>query len=420
MKGNTKGYGQEQHDIPEIEDCLAMLLEEASVQNIQDVEVGITHACGRVLAETVYADIPLPPYSKSAMDGYAVKAEDLQGVSRENPITLKVRGQLLAGDYEEIPYEKNTAVRVMTGAFVPEGYDAVVRQEDTDYGESEVRIFTSVRAYDNYCKVGEDIPEGTVVVECGTRLSPVHIGLLAGVGRDKVKVRGLLNVAVISTGTELVAAGQPLAKGKIYSSVSNILAASMRQEGIQIDFCEICPDEEEILAAKLNEAIEKSDIIITTGGVSVGKKDIVPDVLESVGAKILFRRARIQPGTPTTASVKDGKIILSLSGNPYAAIVNFEIYFWPLVAKLMGNDSFDTVKETAILQSPYPKVNRMRRFIRAKAVGGKVYLPTEDHAASVIRNLTECNCFIDLEAGRQVDVGDEVRIQYNKECTNQL
>ncbi|MDE6014917.1 MAG: molybdopterin molybdotransferase MoeA [Acetatifactor sp.] len=407
-----------QESLLEIEDCLAMLLERVSLQEVQ--EVSLAQACGMVLAETVCSDIDVPPYQKSAMDGYAVCAADLESISESQTaaedsfVELKVKGRLLAGDYEEIPYEKHTAVRVMTGAFVPEGYDAVVRQEDTDYGEETVKVFAPVKPFQNYCKAGEDIRRGDVVAERGTRLNPVHIGLLAETGRANIRVYRPVRVAILCTGSELARVGEPLGKGKIYNNISYILEAGIRREGLQVSFVELCADEEELLLQKLQEALEAADIVITTGAVSVGEKDIVPAVLESLGAEILFRRARIQPGTPTTASVKDGKLILSLSGNPYAAIVNFEIYFWPLMAKMMGHESFDTVKTTAVLQSPYGKVNRMRRFIRARAEGGNVYLPSAVHASSVIHNMTECNCFIDLEPGRAVQVGDEVRIRYIK------
>lgn len=396
--------------LPEIEECLARMLNEVKRQELQTAS--IEDAAGYVLAKTVYSEMSVPPFPKSAMDGYAVRAADLSGASKDTPVILQVKGELLAGDYEEIPYTTASAVRVMTGAFVPEGYDAVVKQEDTDYGEQQVTVYTSVVPYMNYCKIGEDISEGDVVAAQGTRLSPVHIGLLAEVGCSTVQVYRPVRVAIICTGTELCEAGTALPKGKIYNNISHILAAGIRREGLQVVSRQLCADEEGVLADKLNEVLPAADIVITTGAVSVGKRDIVPDVLERIGAKILFGRANIQPGTPTMASVKDGKLILSLSGNPYAAIVNFEIYFWAVVARMMGHESFDVKEETAILQSEYGKVNRMRRFIRAKAENGKVYLPTGVHASSVIYNLTECNCFIDLEPGRSVNIGDEVRIRY--------
>ncbi|MBR1770547.1 MAG: molybdopterin molybdotransferase MoeA, partial [Lachnospiraceae bacterium] len=291
----------------EIEECLELLLAHAQVQPAE--EVGISEVCGRVLAEDVTAGISVPPYPKSAMDGYAVRAEDLAGADKEHPARFRVKGKLMAGDYEEIPYEKNTAVRVMTGAYVPTGYDAVVRQEDTDYREDTVEIYTTVKSFMNYCKAGEDICEGQTLMEAGTRMTPLHIGLLAEVGREQVQVRRPLRVAILCTGSELANVGQPLQPGKIYNNISHILSAAIRREGLEVSLMQICEDEEDILLRRLQKALEVSDMVITTGGVSVGQKDLIPEVLAKLGAGILFRRANIQPGTPTTGSVKDGKII---------------------------------------------------------------------------------------------------------------
>ena len=396
----------------EIEECLDLLLQHAKIQPVE--EVNIADACGRVLAEEVKAGISVPPYPKSAMDGYAVCAADLAGTDREHPAHFTVKGKLMAGDYEEIPYEKNTAVRVMTGAFIPAGYDAVIRQEDTDYGEDAVTIYSDTEPYRNYCKMGEDIQAGQPLMPAHTRLTPLQIGLLAEVGIARVKTVKPLQVAILCTGSELVNVGQSLQPGKIYNNISYMLASEIRREGLEISGMKICEDDEETLLQELKEALDSADLVITTGGVSVGQKDLIPEVLQKLGADVMFRRANIQPGTPTTGSVKDGKIILSLSGNPYAACVNFEIYFWPLAAKMMCHDSFDTQKRTAILRTPYAKKNHARRFIRAYYENGEVTLPTAVHASSVIANLTECNCYIDLEKGREVQVGEEVCVRMMK------
>lgn len=397
----------------EIEDCIQRLREE--IRPLERLRmVSLTECCGMVLGQDVTAPMMVPPFPKSAMDGYAVCAEDIARASNGKPVLLKVTGELLAGDYQEIPYEKNTAVRVMTGAYIPGGFDAVVRQEDTDYGEETVKIYVPVSPYQNYCVEGEDIRRGEVVLRKGARLSPVHVGLLASLGQEKVCVYDPARIAVISTGTELTQVGEPLLPGRIYSSISYLLAADIMREGLQVIGPGLCLDEENQLAEELKRALETADMVITTGAVSVGKKDIVPGVLEQLGARILFRGANIQPGTPTLGAVCQDKVILCLSGNPYAAMANFELYFWPAMAKMMHSDSYQTVTETAVLDSEYSKVNRNRRLIRAYAAGGRVMIPTSVHASSVICNLTRCNCFIDLEAGRAVKPGDQVRIRYFK------
>lgn len=395
----------------EIEEAVALL--SAHCGEIKNtIQVPVTEAVGMVTCEDVVSDIMVPPFPKSAMDGYAVRGEETIGADREHPMVLQVLGELCAGDYEEYRYRPGSAVRVMTGAYVPEGFDAVIRQEDTDYGEETVQIYKEASAFSNYCKVGEDICAGEVVIPKNTRLSPVHIGILASIGKAGVKVYERLRVSIVSTGTELTEAGSSLAPGKIYNSISYLLAAAVRQKGFVVCRTETCADEEKLLTEKLKEAVKESHIVITTGAVSVGKKDIIPKVLADMGAEKLFQGVDIQPGTPTMASVYQGKIILSLSGNPYAALANFECYFWPMAAKLQHNASFDSVQDTVVLDCEYAKVNKHRRLIRAKAEQGRVWIPSQTHASSVLHNLTECNCMIDLEAGRAVKRGDTVRIRY--------
>lgn len=397
----------------EIEECLECLLR--AVIPIETTEkVHITECQGRILGEDVTAGMMVPPFPKSAMDGYAVCASDTAGASRGNPVKLRVAEELLAGDYKPIPYEKNTAVRVMTGSYIPEGFNAVIRQEDTDYGDTDVSVYSSVLPYSNYCRVGEDIQKGDSIISKNTKLSSVHVGLMASLGMEWVCVRRRARIAIISTGTEVAKVGEALLPGKIYNSTAYMLAADIKREGLAVGRMEICADEEECLLETIRDALEDSDFVITTGGVSVGKKDIVPKVLKNAGAKMLFCGANIQPGTPTLASVLDDRIILSLSGNPYAAIANFELYFWSAMAEMMQSKSFEPEKTTAVLTGEYGKINKMRRLIRAFAKDGQVTIPSPVHASSVIHNLTECNCFIDLKAGMRIMSGDEVAVRYFK------
>lgn len=397
----------------ELEECLEALL--AEVKPIEKTEyVALAEACDRILGEDIYAEMMIPPYPKSAMDGYAVRAEDTIGADREHPVGLQIVGELFAGDYVQLPCQKGCAVRVMTGSQVPEGYDAVIRQEDTDYGEEQVQIYRSITAGTNYCCVGEDIRKGEQILTKGTHLTALHIGLLASLGIARVPVWERIRCSILSTGSELMAPGTPISTGKIYNSIAYMLQASMKKQGLQVPYVEICGDEKELLKEQLRKALEQADIVITTGGVSVGKKDLLPEVLEELGAKKIFSRANIQPGTPTIGSVLEGKVILSLSGNPYAAYANFEYYFWELAAYFTQDVSLKVRREHAVLSAPYPKVNRLRRFVRAYAENGRVTLPTAVHASSVLSNMRDCNCFIDIEPGRELHPGDEVRIRYFK------
>lgn len=398
----------------EIEEAVNALT--GAVTPIKDRELlPLREAFGRILAEGVKAPFSVPSFPKSAMDGYAVRSADVADASGDAPVRLKVSGELLAGEAFSKAGRKGTdtagtAFRVMTGAEVPAGYDAVVRQEDTDRGEEEVSVYRSVSPYMNYCRVGEDIREGEEVLSAGSRIGRIEAGVLASLGLADVSVLRRIKVHIISTGTELTEPGSALTEGKIYNSIAYTLEAALTDSCYEVS-SEICGDERDGIKTALEAALKDSDVVMTTGGVSVGKADLLPEVLESIGAVKLFSRVNIQPGTPTIGSVKDGKAILSLSGNPYAAVANFDIYFPELAAKLTGCGSLLPVTEKAVLDSPYEKVNHMRRLLRAKYRNGRVNLPVKSHASSVLSNLLECNCYIDLPAGTAVSPGDTVTVR---------
>lgn len=396
-----------------IEEALARVLDRVSMTTGEEI-IGTADCCGRVLAEDVAATVNVPPFNRSAMDGYAVRAEEIHGACRQQPVSLEVVSELSAGDFEEISYREGTCVRVMTGAYVPDGYDAVVKQEDTDFGEDTVRIFKEVSSMENYSPMGEDIEKGDVILKKGTLLSPLHMGMAASVGTSYLKVKRPLRTVIISTGSELTEPGSPLEKGKIYGSIAYMLSGAIKSRGLEVAGILQCGDSGEEAVSLINRWIDKVDIVITTGAVSVGKKDFIPDALREMGAEKVFSGADIQPGTPTMASILKGKPILSLSGNPYAAMANFEIYFWDIAAKIMGCDDLKSKKAHATFLGSYGKINRRRRLIRAKEAEGRVWLPSDIHHSSVISNMTECNCFIDLEAGRKPVEGEEVRIIYIK------
>ncbi|MBO6015512.1 MAG: molybdopterin molybdotransferase MoeA, partial [Lachnospiraceae bacterium] len=290
----------------------------------------------------------------------------------------------------------------------------VVRQEDTDYGDDEVTIYKALQKHTNFCPVGEELEKGDLVIPAGRKIGRIETALLAEIGMHKVSVVRPAKIAILSTGSELAKVGDALKPGQIYNSILHMLGASIRQEGLRVVYAKSCGDEKEQICRELDHALEEADLVLTTGGVSVGKRDLLPYVLDEMGAKRLFHYAKIQPGTPTMGSVIDGKVILSLSGNPYAALANFDYYFWPAAAKLMNSDAFLTQTRTACLAEPYDKINRMRRLIRAFYKDGNVYLPEKKHQSSVAGNLTSCNCYIDLPAGERIVVGDSVTVRLMK------
>lgn len=397
----------------QIEECLNNVLE--AVKPIEEYEtVPLNKLCGRISYRDVFASSPVPPFPKSAMDGYAVRAEDTVEAEKLGEVSLKVTGKLLAGEYENIEYKKNTAVRVMTGSYIPYGFDAVVKQEDTDMGEDSVTVRKRVCPGENYCTAGEDIRQGAVILEKGKVIDPVKIGMLASAGKASADVVRKPKITIISTGSELMEPGRELLPGKIYASTGYILASAAEKHGIKVCGPYLCGDCEKEAEKLINSAAETSDMVITTGALSVGERDFIPALIKNMGGEILFSGADIQPGTPTMASLVKNKVVLSLSGNPYAAVANFEVYFWDIMARMTECSDMSPEISSAYLKDDYNKVNRHRRLIRAKAENDKVYLPSQVHSSSVINNLTLCNCFIDLEPGRKVKKGDLVKIRYIK------
>ena len=394
----------------ELEEAVSRL--KNALTAIEETELcPVSETAGRIAARDVFAPVNVPPFAKSAMDGYAVRSEDVSGATEGEPVKLRVVGELFAGDWKQFSaVQMPSAIRVMTGSSVPEGFDAVVMQEDTDYSEKTVQIYKAVSAGQNYCAVGEDIKKGTLVLKTGTKISRAHIGLLSSLGICEVEVCRKIRVAVISTGSELVEAGMPLSPGKIYSSIAPMLCSAVQSSGQAVIKNLIVKDDENEIGSLIKKSVSEADIIITTGGVSVGKKDLLPAVLDSLGVENLFTRVNIQPGSPTRAGMLNGKLILCLSGNPYAALANFDIYFYEAISVLTGCTNLSPQKKQTVLSSPYEKINKLRRFVRAYYEDGKVTLPAQNHASSVISNLTECNCYIDIPAGTPCKTGDNVSI----------
>ncbi len=377
----------------------------------ETVTVPLDKAMGAVNAEAIHAPEAVPSFRRAAMDGYAVRVSDIAGASEEKPAQLKVADELCAGDFRVFPYASGSAVRIMTGAAVPDVFDAVVKQEDTDQGDKMVSVFTPAEEGMNICPLGEEFSKGALAIPARSRIGRIGLGILASFGMTELTVIRSPRVAVLSTGSELVAPGDIMLPGHIYGSISFMLRASIQGEGFEVSYDRIVGDDKELMKKELKAALECSDLVLTTGGVSVGKKDLMHDVLDEIGAQKLFYLADIQPGTPTIGSICGGKVILSLSGNPYAALANFDYYFFPLVARLMGCDAYLKKTKEAILADPYEKVNRSRRLVRAYEENGQVFLRAAGHKSSMFGNLTNCNCYMDVPAGVRLSLGDRVTIR---------
>ena len=397
----------------EVEEAVA-LLQAAAVPIRDTVVVDILDARGCVAAGDILSPIAVPRFAKSAMDGYALCAADTAGASRQSPVHLRVLGEVYAGDDAHFDAKPGTAVRIMTGGAMPAGYDSVLMQEDSDGGEDTVAVFRALAPGDNVCPVGEDLQQGVLAIARHTRLSSHHIGILASMGYAQTRVLRPFRVGIIATGSELRHPGAPLGPAQIYNNSSYTIASHLKAGGVEVVCMDICPDNAVRFCQMARARLDGVDLLITTGGVSVGKKDFLPAAVVQLGATPLFHRVNMKPGTPVLAAQLDGKILLCLSGNPFAALVNFQVFFWPVLAAALQNGDFTWRRRTALLCEGDMKASRLRRFVRAFKNRDGVHLYTKNHRSSVVSNLPQSNCIVDQPPGRELRCGDEVEILYWK------
>lgn len=385
-----------------------MLLERA--EKIEETEVvSLWEAAGRVLSGDVTAQRNQPPFPRSPLDGYAVRSEDIKGAARENPVFLNVIDEVTAGHVSRKKVGAGEAVRIMTGAPIPDGADCVVRQEDTNYGEVKVAVYAEVKAWKNYCFEGDDYQKGTVLLKKGTELQAVEIGLLASLGMEKAEVYRRPKVALITTGDETVMPGERLPEGKIYDSNLYTLGTRLLLWNTEIVFRERAMDEAQLVAEKLEKAAEEADILITTGGVSVGKKDIMHEVLTILGCEKIFWKIDVKPGMPTLCAVYKGKLLICLSGNPYGAAANLELLVRPVLAFMTGRKSLELKRRKAVVQNHFPKRSKMTRYVRAYYEDGCVRLTDGSNESGIMSTMCGCNCLVEIPAGNEgLNEGDTV------------
>ncbi len=391
-----------------LEQAVAILLD--NVEKIMDrEEISLWDAAGRVLAQDVTAQRDQPPFPRSPLDGYALRSEDIQTAVKDRPAVLQVIDEVTAGHVSAKTVEKGTAIRIMTGAPIPDGADCVVRQEDTDYGEERVEIYQKVGAYDNYCRAGEDYRAGTTLLLKGSLLGSVEIGVLASLGMEKVQVYRSPRAAVITTGDEIMLPGESLRPGKIYDSNLYTIGTRLLSWGVTLTDRGRAGDDAAQVADRIRTAAQKADLIITTGGVSVGKKDIMHEVIQRLGCERLFWKVAIKPGMPTLCARYQGKLLICLSGNPYGAAANLELLVRPVLAKMSGRPDLCLKRKQAVSDSVFPKKSKVTRYVRAFYEDGYVRKMEGSNDSGILSTMCGCNCLIEIPAGTEaLKKGDAV------------
>lgn len=378
--------------------------------------VSIKDSLKRVLYGDVKSKINNPPFNKSVFDGYAFKSEDSKGTSKENPIELKIVDEIFAGMWPEIEIKSGEAIRIMTGAPIPVGADCVLKQEETERHGDLVKIFKEMKVNENISFMGEDIKIGETLIKKGKRLDYADLGIMASSGISEVTVYKKPRVSIISTGDEVCDINSTLKLGKIYDSNLYSLSARMEELGYHVLSMEHVGDNIIKIGEAIEKAFEKSDIVFTTGGASVGEKDLMQKVAESIGFEKLFWKIKIKPGSAVVCSKMEEKILISLSGNPNAALTTFELLGKPVLKKLEGKEENINIKrEKGVLMDSFNKKSHQRRFLRGNVIydekGAMVYITQIKSGNGILSSLLNANCLIEIEKGNEgLNRGEVVNI----------
>jgi len=391
-----------------IEHALQLLFDNLSIERLNLVTVPLHEALNRVLAEDIIAEEDLPRFDRSAVDGYAVKAEDTLEASQFKPKTLRII------DGNEV--DGKQAKQVWTGNHIPKGANAVVMLENTNRIDRKIEVWTSVTPGENVSRKGEDIQKGEAAVKAGTRLKPQHLGLIAALGIAEVKVVKRPKIAILATGNELVETGSKLGEDQIFEVNRLILSALCRElDAEPVDLGIVKDDGEEILG-KLKIGLEVADVIMTTGGTSVGVSDLVPEVVNKIGEPgVIVHGVAMRPAMPLALAIVDGKPMIILSGNPVAAMIGFEVFARPLICRMLRLEKEErrlTVK-TKITKRVSTALGR-KTFVRVRVLqrNGKFLAePISTLGSGIISTMTKANGYVVVPENREgIEKGETVSV----------
>jgi molybdopterin molybdotransferase len=402
----------------EYKDALTLVL--SAARTLPAETVPLARALGRTLARDVKAREAIPPFTKATMDGYAVRAADTRPVAeagaapgRPSPVALTVVEDLPAGRLSRRPLGPGQAARIMTGAPLPGGADAVVMVEDTEKSDRGVVIRRAVRPGDNIGLAGEDLEKGQTALEKGAVIGPAEIGMLAAAGLARVPVVRRPRIAVIATGDEIVEPGRPLRRGRIRNANGPALTALADRAGAETRYLGIARDRSASLTAKLGRA-RGADILVLSGGVSVGDHDLVKEELERAGVRPVFWRVRIKPGKPVFFGRRGRQLVFGLPGNPTSAMVTFLLFVAPAVERMLGRPDPMPRTARAVLAGEIAVKPGRTQFLRGLAVGRGPMLevaPYDDQRSGVLRSMVRSRLLIvvpadvgRLERGCEVEV----------------
>ncbi|GAB3066145.1 gephyrin-like molybdotransferase Glp [Salinicoccus sesuvii] len=373
-----------------------------------------TESYGRILARDLEASMDVPRFNKSAMDGFAIRAKDSEGASGENRVSFEVVAEVPAGATSRYELSEGEAFRIMTGASIPESADAVVMFEQTRQDERSFSIRKPFTSGENIARQGEECRSGDVIVPAGTLINPGTVAALATFGYKEIEVRKQPVVGILATGSELVDIDVPLEAGKIRNSNGPMVRSQLQRMNIEARMYALEADDFDTLLQRVKQMLNEVDAVITTGGVSVGDYDHLPKLYESLGAKELFNKVGMRPGSVTTVSMLGSKPMFGLSGNPSACYTGFELFARPALLKMMGHDRIFAPVLDAVLDGDFKKANPFTRFIRAEIDyrEGLIYAsPAGFNKSNAVTSIAKSNGIIVLPGGtRGYEKGDAIKV----------
>ncbi len=396
-------------DFISVEEATDIVISACSLCVAEDV--AIEEALNRVVAKVIVADAPIPPFDNSAMDGYAVRHDDLDTL----PAKLPVVGEIAAGVWPEAEVGKGECIRIMTGAPIPRGADCVVPIEWTEEIEpGSVQILRTPPPHYSVRRKGDDVAAGAAVIPEGTLVVPPVVGMLASLGRSTVEVRKRPRVSIVATGSEIVDHSTPPRLGQIRNSNGPALAAQTRAAGGTVIGSSTVDDEFKTLRATIEDALA-ADVVVLSGGVSVGAYDLVQDALRDLDVDLKFWKVRQRPGKPLMFGVRDGTLVFGLPGNPVSSSICFDRYVRPALNAMLGRRESGREQRTAVLETPMKKVRGLRYFARGVATettSGPRVRSSGSQSSAVYSALVDANCLIHLsEEMEDPEAGAEVIIE---------
>ena len=381
----------------------------AAISPLRSELISLSGSSGRFLAEELAAPISLPLFDNSAMDGYALCSGDATHASASSPTRLRVLGAVPAGASFDGIVQRGTAVRVFTGSPLPQGADAVVMQEDTRTIGEFVEVLDQVKPWENVRFSGQDIKQGEITGRAGERLGAAQLALLGALGVERLAVTRQPLVAIVSTGSELIEPGSPLAAGQIYESNRASIAALCRGVGAIPSLSPLVSDKFEEIVAALGSAFKKSDVVITTGGASVGEHDLVKAAFESLGGSLEFWRVAVKPGKPFVFGRLGEKFLCGLPGNPVSAFVTFLLLARPALLKLQGATEFHLPTFPATLAEPIHNSGERRHFMRIILDKEGSIRNAGLQASHALASLARANALLDVPPKTSWPAGHHVR-----------